>query len=136
MTLDELHNAIRTRVKEQIQETLKVVTYYDNQPEAVPPSDLSKFVCASIRLSNNVKQHVGVSSSYRQEGVLILMVMCEGGKGDKPALEIASSCIAAFRSLSAGGVVYRTPSPEVVGINPNGWWQVNVTCPFYAETQQ
>lgn len=136
MTLEALHNSIRTRVRTLIEETEKVTTFYDNQPEADPPSNLDMFVVASIKLSTNFKQHVGVSSSYRQEGLLMLMLMSEGGKGDASVLALASKCVNAFRSVSADGVVYRTPSPEVVGLNSNGWWQINVTCPFYSESQQ
>lgn len=135
MTIEIIHNSIRKKVKEDIEEALSIKVLYDNEGRANPNEDLSAFVSATIKPAVNIKKHVGESSAYRQTGVLILMIMCESGRGDQRALSIAASCVTAFKSKTVDGVVYETPSPESVGLNPNGYWQVNVTCPFYSDLQ-
>ena len=134
MTIEELHNAIRKRVREQVQEPNGITVLYDNQPEAKAPNDLSMFVMASIKLTLNSKQEVGRISSYRQSGVLMLLIFCESGRGDKAALQLASRIIPAFQTRTEDGIVYQTPQPENIGLNANKWWQINVNCPFFVDT--
>lgn len=52
--------------------------------------------------------------------------------GDDNILSMADDIAEMFRTLTDTGVVLRTPSVRTLG-RSDKWWQVNVTCPFFAD---
>ena len=135
MTDSELHNLIRTRFKEQVQTPQSLTTIYDNDP-AGPPTDGSTWCRFSIRRGETQRITVGVRQ-YRMMGIAYAQLFCGVGKGDGDLLELADAIATAFRSQNASGIRYGTPSIVPVGvIESEGQYQINVQCPFAADTQE
>jgi hypothetical protein len=58
------------------------------------------------------------------------------GRGDGDLLGLVDGIVTAFRSQSVGGVRYGTPTIVPVGVtDTEDQYQVNVQCPFAADTQ-
>jgi hypothetical protein len=106
-------------------------TQYDNdgsfeRPESAP------WCRFTILQGDTAQVTAGGSKRFRQPGVAIAQVFVPAGEGDKRALELADAIKLAFRSVTAAGVIYRSPSVQNMG-RRDGEWQVNVSCPFFAD---
>ena len=127
MTYEAICNAIRTRFEAQITVLENVTTFWDNAP-ATPP-DTAPWIRLAIRPGDAERTELSIKA-YRIPGVAFANIFTPIQLGDKSALEFADAIVAKFRSLSADGVTYRTPSVSVVGATQGKWWQVNVQIPF------
>lgn len=108
---------------------LNVPTQFDNQAQFQKP-DNSEWVRFSIRPA--VSTQVDITSNNprtRTTGVILIQIFSPLGKGDKAAMQLADAIKAQFRMVTAEGVTYQEPTITTVG-EREGWWQVNVTCPF------
>ena len=79
------------------------------------------------------------TSRNRHTGVAIAQIFSVLGKGTREATILADRIVSKFRSvtdsLSVAGnsVVFKTPSISSVGRSGSQWWQINVSCPYYAD---
>jgi hypothetical protein len=134
MTYEELHSAIRSRFQSQVAEVLDLPTIYDNDPTD-PPTDNSIW-CRFTILDGASRRTVCGVPEYRLVGVAVAQLFGPVGRGDQALAEIADAIVAAFRGLSDAGVRYGDAYPQTVGVAREGdSYQVNVVCPFTADTQ-
>jgi len=135
LTFQSMFDAIRARFKAQVEDTISpsLPTQYDNAPFTQPED--SQWCRLTILPAGSTQEDIGTATHrYRTVGVIIAQIFTPLEKGDKEPLIVADTIKTPFRSVSAAGVVYRTPSIGVPGRSrDNKWWQVNLTCPFYAD---
>ena len=132
MTYTEIHNAIRSRFKTLIEDGQSLATVYDNDGQS-PPTDNSMWCRFYIRDSAGQRLTVGVKN-YRRSGLAVAQLFGPAGQGDGELIEMVDAIVAAFTSVSIGGVRYLTAYQQPVGLE-EGRRQINVLCPFEAEHQ-
>ena len=132
MTYTQIHNAIRSRFKTLIEDGQSLATVYDNDGQS-PPTDNSMWCRFYIRDSAGQRLTVGVKN-YRRSGLAVAQLFGPAGQGDGELIEVVDAIVAAFTSVSAGGVRYLTAYQQPVGLE-EGRYQINVICPFEAEHQ-
>lgn len=71
---------------------------------------------------------------HRHPGVIQLQVFTKMGIGNARALELADDAAAIFRGASFSGVRCRAASVREIGPDGHGWYQVNVTVPFWRDS--
>jgi len=132
VTYTEIHNAIRSRFKTLIEDGQSLATVYDNDGQS-PPTDNSMWCRFYIRDSAGQRLTVGVKN-YRRSGLAVAQLFGPAGQGDGELIEMVDAIVAAFTSVSIGGVRYLTAYQQPVGLEE---WrhQINVLCPFEAEHQ-
>lgn len=132
MSWETIENAITSRFKTQVADALSIDVHYDNQ-EFTEPYD-TKWIRLLVRPGDTERMSYGGSTNrFRTHGVAIAQIMVPAGEGVEPAKEIADTIAAAFRSVTAGGVVYGVPYQQSVGRSGKQEWQLNVTCPWHAD---
>jgi len=135
MTYEALHNAIRSRFKTLVADVLSLATIYDNDPTK-PPTDNSLW-CRFTILDGQSRRIVNGIPEYRLVGVAIAQLFGPIGAGDKVLQQKADAVVSAFRSQSADGVRYGDAYEQRVGQTREGdYYQINVACPFAADTQE
>jgi hypothetical protein len=132
VTYTEIHNAIRSRFKTQIEDGESLTTLYCNDGQAAP-ADNSMWCRFYILDSPGKRLTVGVKN-YRRPGVAVAQLFGPLGQGDGALIEMADAIATAFTSVSADGVRYLTAYQQPVGLE-GGQYQINVICPFEAEHQ-
>lgn len=133
MTWTELHNLIRTRFKIEVSDPEGLATVYDNDPTP-PPTDGSLWCRFTIVRGESRRITCG-TREYRESGRAMACLFGPVGRGDAGLLGLADAIAVAFRSQQAGGIRYLTPSVQPVG-ESLGEYQINVACPFEADTQE
>jgi hypothetical protein len=136
MSYETLANAIRSRFKTLVGDTQTdentdaLTVQYDNDPTS-PPDDAT-WVKFTIRWGERRQADISASPRYRVVGIAYAQILSPIQKGDKFALQLAGVIEAGFRSVTAGGVTWRTPSVKRQG-RQGDKYQINVECPFYAD---
>ena len=67
---------------------------------------------------------------YRTPGVIYTQIFVPANIGARKALELADTASGIWRGQQFSSIHCLAPSVNDVGIS-NGWYQVNVVCPFY-----
>lgn len=131
-TWQSVEDAIRSRFNTQITIAEAVTTIYDNQDVNPPVSGI--WVRFSVVSGETGQVEFGIKKRFRQFGIAVAQVFDEIGRGTKDinVLVNAINTSGVFRSVSVGGVVYRTPSILRVG-RIGSWYQMNVNIPWYAD---
>ena len=132
MTYEQIANAVRSKFLQEIAEVENLSTIYDNQ--AATPPDGEIWCRWNVRPGESYQASIGVNPLIRIPGVAIAQLFATVGRGDGELMELADKISDAFKCVTTSGVVYQTPHVSTVGRREN-CWQVNVTCPFYAEDQ-
>lgn len=130
---EAIFNTIRKRFQEQVVDLISpaLPTAFDNAPFTRP--DNSQWARLSIQAGERIQQDFGSSTKrFRNTGMMTVQIFVPLEKGDKAALEAADFVDGVFRSVTDAGVVFRSPFITPVG-RIEKEWQVNVTCPFYAD---
>lgn len=131
MNWEALFNAIRTRFKIEVEDYVNVPIQYDNV--ALTPPQNSPWMRFSIVPGDSFQKTLGDQNRrFRTVGTAIAQVFIPLAMGDRAGLEIADAVRDAFRAVSVDGVVFQTPSITVLG-RDEGHWQINVSCPWYAD---
>jgi len=136
MTQTQLESAIRTRFKTLVADVHKTIpVQYDNTELDTKTRDkAAAFITWSIRPGERYRVDLGnPTSRYRTPGIAIASIFVKAGSGTSVSSAIQDTVMNAFLSTTASGVVYQTPTPTVVG-ESDGFWQVNVICPFYSDS--
>lgn len=136
MGIEAIHSTVRARLSENFGDLYRIA--YDNAPE--PPAkvgvDPQPWMRAAVRTAGTTQTAIGGTGTganrYRTTGSLLITLMDASEKGDGVLLALADKIVLAFRAVTVGNVVFRTPSVSTVG-RFGGSWQVNVSCPFYAD---
>lgn len=136
---NNLSSLVRKRVKEQVVDPASPVL-----PVAWPnasfetPEPAAKSSQRWVRVNIDMVGSNGVglggpnSRRFRIFGLLIVQVFTPPDVGDAAGATLADGIASKFRGVSADGVHYTTPSVNVVGL-VEGWYAINVNCPFYAD---
>lgn len=132
MNTEEAHNAVRSRFSDLIARPEDLPTQYPNVDGFDRPANRT-WARLTFRAGSASQTQIGTPRKrFREPGTLIVQVFAPAGDGERAALSIADKTKKAFRSVHAGGVVYRTPTVIPVG-RAGEWYQVNVDCPYYTE---
>ena len=124
-----VQNTIQSRFASLIETPLAVAVQYDGEPEE-PPGNTT-WIHLSVRPSGVEPLDGASQTSYRAAGVGIAMIFVPLDEGDAPALSIADSVVAAFRSVQDRGVTFFSPTVKP-SQRENRWWRVNVAIPYEA----
>jgi len=106
-------------------------TQYDNDGSFTRPKG-APWCRFTVLQGETAQVTAGGFKRFRQPGVAIAQLFMPLGEGDKRGLELADAVKLAFRSVTAAGVIYRSPSVQNMG-RQEGEWQLNVSCPFFAD---
>lgn len=131
MTHQVLHDIIRTRFKNQVQIPQAISVAFDNAPFTKPDNTI--WCRWTILTAESFQASIGGGTNIdRTPGVCIAQIFGPIEAGDKNILTLADVIKGAFRRTTDTGVVFKVPSVTIVGRTEN-LWQVNVSCPFYAD---
>ena len=133
MSYATLHDAIRARFKAEVADAASVSVAYPNAP-FTRPTDQSAWVRLSILDgdSNQIELEHNAGSTYRRAGVVVAQIFTALEQSTGAAMDLADTVAAAFRRVHAASIIYRVPSVTTIGLS-DGWWQVNVTCPWESD---
>ena len=131
-TWQVVEDAIRSRFNTQITIGQNVITIFDNQD--IEPPTIGQWIRFTVTPGETEQVEFGIKKRFRQFGMAVAQIMDEIGKGTKDINLLINSINTSgiFRSVSVGGVIYRTPSVLRVGRVGN-FYQVNCLIPFYAD---
>lgn len=138
--LADTQQKIRTRFNTEVVPNLPVDTtvHYDNQKEVDTPAKPDLRVRFTILPGQSFQGEFGWPSTYRHPGVAIAQVFGRLHVGIDAILELADIIYLAFNNRLDDNIHYQTVYVTNVG-NVEGfgdWWQVNVTCPFFADDRR
>lgn len=90
-----------------------------------------------VRLTINEGQSniIGIADTnlYRNLGVIIVQVFVPEGQGTASARQLADQAAAIFRGAQFGsGITCRAPQLANIGVI-DGWYQINVSVPFFRD---
>lgn len=114
---------------------------YENQPWDTPNAKnyvaltLVRGAAADIGLAQQVE--LRQKALHRYGGTVIVQVFQKERTGTGEANKLAGKVAAIFRNQElckgdSGLLRFRTPSVVPIGAN-NGWWQLNVSCPYFRD---
>ncbi len=126
MSHETLHNAIRTR----IEDNLKAYPLAFDNVDVEEMNHTGLWIRAKIIQGETVQASLGASKRFRTVGVVMFQIFTPLRQGDREALKIADKIVALFRSITVDEVTYKTPSVKNVG-RDGKWHQINASCPFY-----
>ncbi len=126
-------NDIRAAFKTGMDSSLPAVSVaYDNAPFAIP-SDGSKWVRLKVQSGPSARAALNASAPlYRHIGLTIVQIFVKPLRGDKEIRQIAETVSAIFRGKTIGDCQFREPKVDPIGLQ-NGWYQWNVSVPFYRD---
>lgn len=124
------HDAIRSRVKAEVETPKTLKIQYDNGPSPKPGDEI--WARVKIDTGESDQADIAITPRERSFGMLTFLLHAPIEKGDKDVLNLADFVKNKFKRLTAGDVTYRTPSVRPAG-RDGKWWRVRVTCPFYFE---
>jgi len=109
---------------------------YENIPWTEPKTEKT-WVAFTIVTAEAEQVSLGDSARSRYGGSVIIQVFQKERTGTGDALRLAGQAADIFRRLEicedeSGLIRFRIPSKVTVGIN-NGWFQVNVNCPYFRD---
>jgi|TARA_R110000824_G_scaffold210984_1_gene396858 hypothetical protein len=132
----KLQDVVRKRFSDEFSD--EYIVCYDNAPFEQPDDEM--WVRWSVTTGESFRADIGASTSRnRHTGVAIAQIFTVLGKGTRESLILADRIVSKFRSVtdtvsvSGNSVVFKTPSVTTVGRSGSQWWQINVSCPYYAD---
>lgn len=133
MSWASMCNTIRSRFKTEVEDTVPLLTQYDNAKFAPPDND---YWCRLvINMGSTNQRSIGAPGSNRERTIGVLQAQLFGplDHGDGGLLALADTVRAAFKRVSVSGVTFATPEIPDRGRRSESWWQINVNCPFYSD---
>jgi hypothetical protein len=132
----KLQDIVRKRFHDEFGDEYLVC--HDNAPFTQPDDEM--WVRWNVTMGESSRVDFGASTNRnRHTGVAIAQIFAVLGKGTRDATILADRIVSKFRSVtdslsvSGNSVVFKTPSVTTVGRSDSQWWQLNVSCPFYAD---
>lgn len=109
---------------------------FENQAWAEPKDDKT-WVALSIVTTDGVQISLQERALHRYGGTVIVQVFQKERTGTSDANKLAGKAAEVFRGRTlceddSGLLRFRTPSKLTVGPN-NGWYQINVRCPYFRD---
>lgn len=118
---------IRSVLRQRADAVLTIPTIYANDGTEPPEND----VWARFSVLFSRKQRVS-RSRYRIAGIADVSLFAPLGEGDGELLAIADEVVRGFLPATHSGVTLRAPYVTTIG-RSGAWWQISVSCPFFAE---
>ena len=131
----KLHDVVRKRFNDEFGDEFRIA--HDNAPFTQP--DDETWIRWSVLSGDSFAVSIGITPRHRHTGIAVAQVFAPAGKGTRDALILADRIKTKFRSttdstsVSGNSVVFKTPSISQIGRSGNQWWQINVSCPYYAD---
>jgi hypothetical protein len=86
-----------------------------------------------VTVKHNEAPRITLSQKwYRHTGIIFNQIFVEANKGEKAAMCLVDKISAIWRGQRFGGIQCQAVTVTNVG-ESNGWYQVNVSCPFYRD---
>jgi len=109
---------------------------FENTPFDEPKDDLT-WVAFTIVTAEGTQISLNEEALARYTGVVIIQVFQRERTGTGEALRLAGQAADIFRRLEicedeSGLLRFRIPSKVTLGVN-NGWFQINVNCPYFRD---
>ena len=101
--------------------------------ENVPFDDtkVDEYISIYIREGSSEQSSLGTSGQYKITGVVIISIFTDSGIGTKDSRAMADAVSNIFRGVKLGSILFQTPNGQPIR-NTSGYFQFNVTVPFYA----
>lgn len=98
------------------------------------PPDKTDWVELDVIISDSVRAEIGGDSPlHRAAGLISVNVNVPKGTGTVPGKAIAERAAAIFRDASFSGITCHSPAITNVG-EVDQWYVINMTVPFYRDT--
>lgn len=96
------------------------------------PKGNNPWVRFNVLHSNGTQASMGAPTAnrFRQTGQVIAQVFARKGDFGKAARELASAIHDVYCGAVSGGVTYSNPRVNEVGVDQQGWYQINVVADF------
>ena len=134
----KLQDVVRKRFHDEFGDEYEVA--YDNAPFDQPDNEM--WVRWTVVSGESFRVSLGATPRIRHTGVAIAQVFALAGKGTRDAVVLADRiktkflCTTDNTSVAGNSVVFKTPSINQIGRSGGQWWQINVSCPYYADEIQ
>ena len=127
------NNTIATRFKTTIKDVESIAVQYDNQIDFTPPKSL--WCRLSIKFGEGFQASLGAPDDrlYRNQGMMFVQIYDVIGNGTGSMMGLVDKINVAFRGISVGELLFRTPNVSV-SRREGDYWQINVDCPFVFES--
>jgi hypothetical protein len=96
------------------------------------PEALDEWVRISALPASANQISMGSNPYFRYRGLVAVQIFTKPGMGSLRSSQLADYVTAVFRSKNIGGIQFGVPAATRIG-TVNGWYQVNVNCPYYRE---
>ena len=102
---------------------------FENMP--APSAELyDEFIRFAVLFGDSKRMQIG-GGLYRYFGVCVAQIFQKEGVGVSRGATLADVISAAYRNAVADGVNYQVPYVTKVPFADKGWYQLQVTIPFY-----
>lgn len=131
-TPDEAASIIRQRFAEQVATPESLPVQFDNRQADKPEPSIKTpkaFGVWSVRHGEEVQDF---GTYQRVAGVATFNIYWPAKAGMERPLQLADTCVSAFRAVTDRGVSFQSPSLSRGGLL-DPWFQLNVRCPYYFE---
>lgn len=96
------------------------------------PQSLTEWVRITVLPASGRQASMGADPLFRYNGLFCVQIFTRSGLGWGRATELADLITPLFRNRRLGNIQFYVPEMMRVGVT-DGWYQVNVDCPFYRE---
>lgn len=131
-TYRDVHQEIETRFKTLVATPQSLTTEYPNSAPLSPAAG-TRWARVTVRADDAGIPEIGPSPRNRIVGVMIVQLFAPLNEGMGETLDIVDAIVQNFRGTSANGIRWDSAYANLVGRDPNGFWQTNVTCRFTAD---
>lgn len=126
MTPEEIRSAVTTHINASWSDTHIV---WPNRTYA--PSGVA-WIKPRVLMGETAEEEKGTDGVGLRSGVVINGIFIPGDSGNRIGLQYAATFEALFRRREIGGIIFGEPYTREIGDDPNGYYHISVTVPFYA----
>lgn len=109
-----------------------LITRVDQAASIAKPPNSGSWVRLSIREGESNQVDLNSAPRVRETGRIYLQIFVVRGNGTAAARAFADLAKPIFRRAQFSGISCRVPTVQPVG-DTEGWWQLNVSWPYYAD---
>ena len=96
------------------------------------PNTVAEWIRVNILNADSKQVSLGDNPYYRYTGLVIFQIFTKPSIGSGRATQVVDQVTAMFRGQRINGITFRPPVMDKVG-DAGGWYQVNVSVPFFRE---
>jgi len=123
-------NTVTTEVAgDSVSIAVRLPVHYDNAPGFRRPPITKRWLWAALTVQIDSNQvSTGGNNRFRHSGLAIVEFFVPEYVGTESVTQLAQTTATAFRTLTASGLTFRTPSMQRIGEDKR-----NVSMPFYSD---